>query len=397
MAYRRWREVAELERPDLWVRRTCANLAVSQFRRRMVELRATARLAGRRQPPVELSEAGEEFWAAVRSAAAPAGPGRGAALRLRHARRRDRGDARHQRGHRQAAPEPGPARAGRDARRHRRRRRSSDRSRHPGPRRHPGAAGAHRSRRAGPVRRPAGASAPGVRRPKLVAVAAAVAIAAGGWQLGRARTGVDPAPLPGQVTQRHAAGAATVRDRMGRHDVVDRRSARRPTCPRMWRATPHVQFTADGPVRGVPDRPAGWSYRRRLGPEPDACWPDCPTRSATRSLSPDGEHLAFSGDGGTLAPAVGAERRQSARRGAVPDRWLHRPGRPTATGSRSPPTEASTSSPRTAAACDGSTCTPPRPVARTVSAGPRTARASRSSTPRPWNQRRGLLEPGSPR
>lgn len=66
VAYRRWRDVSELERPDLWVRRTCANLAVSQFRRRMVELRATARLAGRRQPPVELSEQGEEFWAAVR-------------------------------------------------------------------------------------------------------------------------------------------------------------------------------------------------------------------------------------------------------------------------------------------------------------------------------------------
>ena len=66
MAYRRWRDLDELERPDLWVRRTCANLAVSQFRRRVVELRATARLAGRRQSPVELSEAGEEFWSAVR-------------------------------------------------------------------------------------------------------------------------------------------------------------------------------------------------------------------------------------------------------------------------------------------------------------------------------------------
>lgn len=66
VAYRRWRDVSELDRPDLWVRRTCANLAVSQFRRRVVELRVTARLAGRRQPPVELSPAGEEFWAAVR-------------------------------------------------------------------------------------------------------------------------------------------------------------------------------------------------------------------------------------------------------------------------------------------------------------------------------------------
>jgi RNA polymerase sigma-70 factor (ECF subfamily) len=79
VAYRRWREVAELERPDLWVRRTCANLAVSQFRRRMVEVRATARLAGRRQSPVELSDAGEEFWAAVR--ALPQRQAQAAALR----------------------------------------------------------------------------------------------------------------------------------------------------------------------------------------------------------------------------------------------------------------------------------------------------------------------------
>jgi len=79
VAYRRWREVIELERPDLWVRRTCANLAVSQFRRRLVELRATARLAGRRQPQVGLSEAGEEFWAAVQ--ALPPRQAQAAALR----------------------------------------------------------------------------------------------------------------------------------------------------------------------------------------------------------------------------------------------------------------------------------------------------------------------------
>jgi RNA polymerase sigma factor (sigma-70 family) len=66
VAYRRWREVGELERPDLWVRRTCANLAVSQFRRRLVELRVLTKLAGRRQPPAELSERSEEFWTAVR-------------------------------------------------------------------------------------------------------------------------------------------------------------------------------------------------------------------------------------------------------------------------------------------------------------------------------------------
>ncbi|HWM73121.1 MAG TPA: sigma factor, partial [Nocardioides sp.] len=48
VAYRRWREVGALEHPEQWVRRTCANLAVSQFRRRMVELRVKARLSVRR-------------------------------------------------------------------------------------------------------------------------------------------------------------------------------------------------------------------------------------------------------------------------------------------------------------------------------------------------------------
>ncbi len=91
---------------------TCANLAVSQFRRRLVELRATARLAGRRQPPVELSQAGEEFWAAVRSL--PHGrprPRRSASSTT--CRWPNRRDPRHQRRHRQAAPEPGTPRPGR--------------------------------------------------------------------------------------------------------------------------------------------------------------------------------------------------------------------------------------------------------------------------------------------
>ena len=65
-AYRRWAHVSRLERPDLWVRRACANLAVSQFRRRLVELRAFTRLGNRRSALGELSEDNEEFWAAVR-------------------------------------------------------------------------------------------------------------------------------------------------------------------------------------------------------------------------------------------------------------------------------------------------------------------------------------------
>ncbi|MEO6512996.1 MAG: sigma factor, partial [Nocardioides sp.] len=64
-AYRRWGEIVALDRPDLWVRRTCVNLAVSQFRRRMVELRALTRVRGRPVVP-PLSEPSEEFWLAVR-------------------------------------------------------------------------------------------------------------------------------------------------------------------------------------------------------------------------------------------------------------------------------------------------------------------------------------------
>ena len=65
VAYRRWAHVSALERPDLWVRRTCANLAVSQFRRRIVELRALARLSSRREVPA-MSDDSEKFWTAVR-------------------------------------------------------------------------------------------------------------------------------------------------------------------------------------------------------------------------------------------------------------------------------------------------------------------------------------------
>jgi RNA polymerase sigma-70 factor (ECF subfamily) len=66
VAYRKWRTVSALDRPDLWVRRVCVNLAVSTFRRKMSELRAVTRLAGRRD--VEpLSGDTEEVWTACRS------------------------------------------------------------------------------------------------------------------------------------------------------------------------------------------------------------------------------------------------------------------------------------------------------------------------------------------
>ena len=64
-AYRRWRHVGDLERPEAWVRRACGNLAVSLYRRKVVELRASTRLASRPQPPA-LEPADDAFWAAVR-------------------------------------------------------------------------------------------------------------------------------------------------------------------------------------------------------------------------------------------------------------------------------------------------------------------------------------------
>ena len=82
VAYRKWRTVSDLDRPDLWVRRVCVNLAVSSFRRRMVEAPAPlARLAGRREPE-PLSDATEELWAAVRRPAQASGPQDAAALRF---------------------------------------------------------------------------------------------------------------------------------------------------------------------------------------------------------------------------------------------------------------------------------------------------------------------------
>jgi RNA polymerase sigma-70 factor (ECF subfamily) len=65
VALRRWAYVSRLEHPEAWIRRTCANLAVSQFRRRLVEVRVVARLRSRTagsspEPDVD------EFWALVR-------------------------------------------------------------------------------------------------------------------------------------------------------------------------------------------------------------------------------------------------------------------------------------------------------------------------------------------
>ena len=66
-AYRRWDEVQRFDEPRAWVRRTCANLAISAFRRRLVELRGLARLSTRPSVTEPLDGSSGEFWTAVRS------------------------------------------------------------------------------------------------------------------------------------------------------------------------------------------------------------------------------------------------------------------------------------------------------------------------------------------
>jgi RNA polymerase sigma-70 factor, ECF subfamily len=65
-AYRHWDEVQSFESPVGWVRRVCANKAVSSVRRRAAEARALLRLdpspTGRQDHP----DAVADFWAQVR-------------------------------------------------------------------------------------------------------------------------------------------------------------------------------------------------------------------------------------------------------------------------------------------------------------------------------------------
>lgn len=65
VAYRRWSTVRELAHPEAYVRRACANLAVSQFRRRMAEVRALRRTG----TPQTVEQLGgpDDFWRLVRS------------------------------------------------------------------------------------------------------------------------------------------------------------------------------------------------------------------------------------------------------------------------------------------------------------------------------------------
>lgn len=66
--HRRWDELARIENPTAYVRRTCANLAASWVRRRVREVKALVRLDALRPTDVDVSldESTEAFWHAVR-------------------------------------------------------------------------------------------------------------------------------------------------------------------------------------------------------------------------------------------------------------------------------------------------------------------------------------------
>ena len=65
-AYRRWDLVSGLDVPAAWVRRACANQAVSVLRRRGAEARAVLRLGARREHQFELAPEPDGFWSEVR-------------------------------------------------------------------------------------------------------------------------------------------------------------------------------------------------------------------------------------------------------------------------------------------------------------------------------------------
>ena len=65
-AYRQWDMVSGLDQPAAWVRRVCANRAVSTLRRRAVEARALFRVGINREHAAPLEDEHERFWAEVR-------------------------------------------------------------------------------------------------------------------------------------------------------------------------------------------------------------------------------------------------------------------------------------------------------------------------------------------
>lgn len=66
-AHQRWDRIGAYEKPDAWVRRVVANMAISAFRRTTAERRAVERLAGQAQIELpQLEPEDERFWNLVR-------------------------------------------------------------------------------------------------------------------------------------------------------------------------------------------------------------------------------------------------------------------------------------------------------------------------------------------
>jgi len=66
-AHKRWEQVGRYEKPEAWVRRVVANLAVSAFRTRVREAGALARLKPRSSYLPSMPGEDAEFWKAVRA------------------------------------------------------------------------------------------------------------------------------------------------------------------------------------------------------------------------------------------------------------------------------------------------------------------------------------------
>ena len=65
-AHRNWDKVSRYDKPEAWVRRVVANIAVSSFRRKVREAKLLARM-GRPEPMIEVLPAeADHFWSEVR-------------------------------------------------------------------------------------------------------------------------------------------------------------------------------------------------------------------------------------------------------------------------------------------------------------------------------------------
>jgi RNA polymerase sigma-70 factor (ECF subfamily) len=66
-AFRDWEHVARHPNPEAWIRRVASNRAVSQWRRRVAEVKAVRRLVGwSGTPPEEMDPAAKLVWSQVR-------------------------------------------------------------------------------------------------------------------------------------------------------------------------------------------------------------------------------------------------------------------------------------------------------------------------------------------